>query len=66
LQYREARSIGPVSNLREIAYPVHEMTIAGNLREMYQGIQSIATDVDCRGGIRSGSLLIDQVTLAGN
>jgi PmbA protein len=50
----------------EIAYPVHEMTIAGNLKEIYKGICAIATDTDFRGGIRSGSLLIDQVTLAGN
>jgi PmbA protein len=49
-----------------IAYPVHEVTIAGNLLDMYKGIVAIATDTDCRGGIRSGSLLIDQVTLAGS
>jgi PmbA protein len=49
----------------EIAYPVHEVTIAGNLRDMYKGIASIATDTDCRGGIRTGSLLIDKVTIAG-
>jgi len=49
-----------------IAYPVHEVTIAGNLRDMYKGISAVATDIDCRGGIRSGSLLIDQVTLAGS
>ena len=49
-----------------IAYPVHEVTIAGNLRDIYKGIVAIATDTDCRGGIRSGSLLIDQVTLAGS
>jgi PmbA protein len=50
----------------EIAYPVHEVTVAGNLRDMYKGIIAIATDLDCRGGIRSGSLLIDKVTIAGN
>jgi PmbA protein len=50
----------------EISYPVHEMTIAGNLRDMYRGIVQVATDTDCRGGIRTGSLLIDRVTLAGN
>lgn len=50
----------------KITYPVHEMTIAGNLRDMYRGIVAVATDTDHRGGIRMGSLLIDQVTLAGN
>ncbi|MCP4002447.1 MAG: metalloprotease PmbA [Gammaproteobacteria bacterium] len=50
----------------EIAYPVHEVTVAGNLRDMYKGIVAIATDLDCRGGIRSGSLLLDKVTIAGN
>jgi PmbA protein len=50
----------------EIAYPVHEVTVAGNLRDMYKGIVAVATDLDCRGGIRSGSLLIDKVTIAGN
>lgn len=50
----------------EIAFPVHEVTIAGNLRDMYKGIVAIATDIDSRGGIRSGSVLIDQLTLAGN
>jgi PmbA protein len=50
----------------EIAYPVHEVTVAGNLRDMYKGIVAVATDLDCRGGIRSGSRLIDKVTIAGN
>lgn len=50
----------------QIAFPVHEVTLAGNLRDMYRGIQAVANDVDCRGGIRAGSLLIDSVTLAGS
>lgn len=50
----------------EIAYPVHEVTVAGNLREIYKGIRAVATDTDFRGGIRSGSVLIDQMTIAGN
>ena len=49
-----------------IAFPVHEMTIAGNLKDIYRGISAIATDVDTRGGIHTGSMLIDRVTLAGN
>lgn len=50
----------------EIAYPVHEITVAGNLKDIYKGISNIATDLDCRGGIRCGSMLIDEMTIAGN
>ena len=49
----------------EIAYPVHEVTIAGNLRELYQRIVAIGNDQDIRGGIRCGSLLVDEMTIAG-
>lgn len=48
-----------------IQYPVEEITIAGNLRDMFLGIQTIGADQDCRGNIRSGSLLIDAMTVAG-
>jgi PmbA protein len=48
-----------------IAYPVHEVTIAGNLRDMYRGIVEAGSDVDARGGIRTGSILIEQMTVAG-
>jgi PmbA protein len=50
----------------EIAFPVHEVTVAGNLKDIYKGIVGIANDLDVRGGIRSGSLLIDEMTVAGN
>lgn len=49
----------------EIQYPVEELTIAGNLREMFLGLQAVGNDVDTRGNIRSGSLLIDALTVAG-
>jgi PmbA protein len=49
----------------ELAYPVHEVTVAGNLREMYQQIVGLGTDVDLQGAIRCGSLLIDGLTVAG-
>ncbi len=49
----------------EIAYPVEEITIAGNLRDMFMGIQAIGSDVDLRGGIRSGSILLEEMTIAG-
>ncbi len=50
----------------EIQYPVNEITIAGNLRDMYSRVQGIADDVDLRGGVRTGSVLIDGMTLAGD
>ena len=46
-------------------HPVHEITIAGNLREMYRSIVAIGTDVDTRGGLRTGSVLIEGMTIAG-
>jgi len=50
----------------EIAYPVHEITIAGNLKEMFRGITEIGTDILHRGSKTSGSILIDNMTIAGN
>jgi PmbA protein len=49
----------------DIAYPVHEITIAGNLRNMYRDIVALGDDVDTRGGIRTGSVLIGEMTIAG-
>jgi len=49
----------------EIAYPVHEVTIAGNLKELYKNIRAVGRDQDLRGGIRCGSLLVDGMTIAG-
>lgn len=48
-----------------IAYPVEEITIAGNLAEMFKGIVAIGTDVETRGSRRVGSILIDTMTVAG-
>ena len=48
-----------------IAYPVHEITIAGNLKPMYRHIVALGDDVDVRGGIRTGSVLLDELTVAG-
>lgn len=50
----------------EIQYPVNEITVAGNLRDMFRNIVAIGNDRDCRGGIRTGSVLVDGLTLAGN
>ncbi|MEX2122577.1 MAG: metalloprotease PmbA [Woeseia sp.] len=49
----------------EIAFPVHEVTIAGNLKELYKRIRAVGRDQDLRGGIRCGSLLVDGMTIAG-
>jgi PmbA protein len=49
----------------EIAHPVHEVTIAGNLRELYSRIVAIGRDQDLRGGIRCGSVLVDGMRIAG-
>ncbi len=49
----------------KLAYPVQEVTIAGNLRDMYRSIVAIGNDVDTRGSIRSGSILISEMTIAG-
>jgi PmbA protein len=48
-----------------IAYPVHEVTIAGNLRDMLRGIVAVGTDVDAHGAIRTGSVLLEAMTIAG-
>ena len=49
-----------------IAYPVHEITIAGNLKEMFRGIVEVGTDVIQRGSKLNGSILVDTMTIAGN
>jgi len=49
----------------EIQFAVHEVTIAGNLRELYQRIAAIGNDQDLRTGMRCGSLLVEEMTIAG-
>ncbi|MGB8326002.1 MAG: metalloprotease PmbA [Steroidobacteraceae bacterium] len=48
-----------------VAFPVHEVTIAGNLRAMYRDVVAIGGDIDLRGGVRVGSILIGEMTIAG-
>lgn len=50
----------------EIAYPVEEITIAGNLKDMFLGIDAVGSDEVVRGAYRCGSILIDSMTIAGN
>lgn len=50
----------------ECVHPVHEVTIAGNLKAMLAGVGAIGSDVDVHGAVRSGSTLIEEMTIAGN
>ncbi len=50
----------------EIQFPVEEITVAGNLAEMFANINIIGKDVDKRGNIQTGSVLLDGMTIAGN
>lgn len=49
----------------EILYPVEEVTIAGNLKDMFKNVVAVGKDVDYRGAIRTGSILIGEMTIAG-
>lgn len=49
-----------------IAYPVQEITIAGNLKEMFRGITAVGTDVIRRGSRQCGSILLDRMMIAGD
>ena len=49
----------------EIAYPVAEFTLAGNLKDMFLNIVALADDIDVRSSIRSPSMLLDSMTVAG-
>jgi PmbA protein len=49
----------------EIAFPVEEITIAGNLKEMFKRIAAIGSDVVVRSGRSSGSILVENMTIAG-
>jgi PmbA protein len=49
-----------------IAYPVHEITIAGNLKDLFLKVVDVGDDVDLRGGTRTGSILIEEMTIAGD
>lgn len=49
-----------------IKYPVDEVTIAGHLQDMFLGVAAVGNDVDNRSNILMGSLLIDNMTVAGS
>jgi PmbA protein len=49
----------------EIRYPVEEITVAGNLRDMFRSIAGVGTDQVIRGSKVAGSLLVDGMTVGG-
>ncbi|WP_437881780.1 metalloprotease PmbA [Pseudomonas sp. LRF_L74] len=50
----------------EIQFPVQEVTIAGNLRDMFRQIVAVGSDLELRGNVRTGSVLIEKMTVAGS
>lgn len=50
----------------EIQFPVQEVTIAGNLRDMFRQIVAVGRDLERRGNISTGSVLIEKMTVAGS
>ncbi|NLY17292.1 MAG: metalloprotease PmbA [Gammaproteobacteria bacterium] len=50
----------------EIQFPVQEVTIAGNLRDMYRNLVAVGSDLDTRGSLRTGSVLLAQMKVAGS
>ncbi|CAL4318752.1 metalloprotease PmbA [Buchnera aphidicola] len=50
----------------QIQYPVHEITISGNLKNMWKNIVSISNDIDERTNIQCGSILISEMQISGN
>ncbi len=49
----------------EIQYPVHEITVAGNLKQMFMHLLAVGNDIDPRTSVRTGSWLIESMTIAG-
>jgi PmbA protein len=49
----------------ELAYPVEEITVAGNLKEMFRNISEIASDLEFRGSVASPTIRIDGLTVGG-
>ena len=49
----------------EIAYPVTEVTIAGNLKDIFRGIVAVGSDVLYRGSNHCGSILVEEMSIGG-
>jgi PmbA protein len=50
----------------EIQFPVQEVTIAGNMRDMFKQIVAVGSDLELRSNIRTGSVLIEKMMVAGS
>jgi PmbA protein len=50
----------------EVQYPVNEVTVAGNLKDIYGRVVEVGNDVDIRGNVRTGSILIEEMMVAGS
>ena len=50
----------------EIVYPVNEVTVAGNLNQIFNQIQKVGNDPEHNGSIFSGSVLVDDLMIAGS
>ena len=50
----------------EIAYPVQEITVAGNLKDIFRGIVAVGDDIVRRGSRQCGSILVERMTIAGD
>jgi len=48
-----------------VQYPVSEITIAGNLKDLFRNLVAVGSDIDERGAIRTGSILVEEMTIAG-
>jgi len=49
----------------EVEFPVEEVTIAGNLKDMFRSIVAVGTDVEMNSAIQTGSILIERMAVAG-
>jgi len=49
----------------ELAFPVEEITVAGNLRDMWSNVAEIGNDLEFRGSVASPTIRIEGMTVAG-
>jgi PmbA protein len=49
----------------ELAWPVHEITISGNLRDMLERIEAVGSDLEFRGSVACPTMLIGEMTVSG-
>ena len=49
----------------QIQFPVSEITVAANLQDMFLNVRGVGDDIDARGNVQVGSILIDSMTVAG-